>query len=179
MKTMVYRLSADGFESQHQSYHMNNMESGLNSFEKKLRFHPEHLRENIKNIYKSLLPQWKEYTNGVFVFLEKMPDKETLKFLTNHFNEKQKTEYVWWSGEISHEQYAFNPCKIWREEGFKTVKELVEKSYDEIYIPEQFLKIENIQKWTNDYRSVNHQIEEILTLNSTENEASTKRRKIR
>lgn len=178
MKTLIYRLSKNGFDSCLQDYHANALEQGLLNFKNNPNNYPEHLKDNINNSYNQVIPEWKEFTHGIFAFIGLLPEKETIRILTNHLNSKQKEEFVWWSAEIDIEQYAFDANNLWRTKGFKKIEDLVLGNYYEVFIPKQFLRVSNIQKWTNNYQSIYHQSEENLLLNFVKNEFTNKKRKI-
>lgn len=178
MKTILYRLSADGFKPYYQDHHVQGLELGLKHFNDNPNAYPEHLKSHIKNSYAEVIPEWKEFTNGIFVFAGSLPDKETVRILTNHLDAKQKANYVWWTAEIDTEQYAFEGNNLWRSPGFQKIEELVKRDFFEIFIPAQFLKVTNVQKWTQDYRSIFHQTEENLMINGIY-DSSKKKVKIR
>lgn len=163
MKTTLYRLSKDGFQSYYQEHHVVEMESGLKDFKENRHNYPQHLRYYIENNYKELMPNWGDFVHGVFAFVGSLPDKETIRLLTNHLNVHQKDEYVWWTGEIEIEEYAFEGNNLWKKTGFQKIKELVDRDFFEIYIPQQFLKVTNVQKWTQDYKKIDCQNKEIQT----------------
>lgn len=180
---MLYRLSENGFESYFQDYHAQGLEIGLKHFQDNINSYPQHLRNNISNSYNEVIPEWKEFTTGVFAFVGSLPDKETLRILTNHLDKTQRENYVWYSAEIETTQFAFDANHLWRTQGFKSIEDLVKEHYYEVFIPEQFLKVSNIQKWSQDYRSIFHQTEENLLLprfnNFTNNDLEKKKLKIR
>lgn len=164
MKTILYRLSQEGFNPYYQDYHAQGLELGLKNFKDNPHAYPEHLKNSINNSYKEVIPEWREFTTGVFAFVGSLPDKETIRILTNHLDKSQKENFVWWTAEIDTEQFAFDANNLWRSKGFKKIEELVQSHYYEVFVPEQFLKVTNVQKWSQDYRSIFHQTEENLLI---------------
>lgn len=164
MKTVLYRLSGNGFKSYYQSYHAQGLEKGLKHFQENSSHYPEHLKNSISNSYNEVIAEWREFTTGVFAFVGSLPDKETIRILTNHLDKTQRENYVWYSAEIDIDQFAFDANNLWRGQGFKSIEDLVKEHYYEVFVPEQFLKVTNIQKWSQDYRSIFHQTEENLLL---------------
>lgn len=155
-KVLLYRFSLDGFNAQYQNFHAEGLELGLNNFNSKKSNYPSHLIPSIEESYSKVLPEWKEFTTGVFAFAGSLPDKETIRMLLNHLHSSQKEEYSWWTAEIDENQYCFdvNNSNLWRSSGFSQIKDMVAKYNYEMFIPQQFLKIENIQQWGNDHRSI-------------------------
>ncbi len=179
MKTILYRLSGDGFNPYYQNHHVEGMELGLKHFKENIGMYPEHLRHHIKNGYDEVIPEWKEFTTGIFTFAGSLPDKETIRILTNHLTAKQRQEYVWWTGEIDVNQYAFEGNNLWRSTGFQKIEDLVKRDFFEIFIPEQFLKVSNIQKWSSDYRSIYHITDENLMINGIYKESNEEKKKLK
>lgn len=159
MKTVLYRFSADGFNAHYQQFHVEAMKLGLKHFQEKKQTYPIHLVPHIEESYKGLLTEWGKFTNGIFTFVGVLPDPETIRILLNHLAPQQRKNYFWWTAEIDVKQYCFdvNNSKLWKKQGFASIKDMVDKMNYEIFIPSQFLKVDNIQQWTNDYRSINHQ----------------------
>jgi hypothetical protein len=62
--------------------------------------------------------------------------------------------------------YAFDANNLWRKNGFHKIEDLLKKNCFEVFIPTQFLNVENIQKWTSDYKSIYHITEENLFFNN-------------
>lgn len=164
MKTLLYRLSGDGFLPHYQDYHVQGLELGLKHFNDNPHAYPEHLKNSINNSYNEVIPEWREFTTGVFAFVGSLPDKETIRILTNHLNKSQKENFVWNTAEIDINQFAFDANHLWRSKGFKKIEKLVKEHYYEVFIPEQFLKISNVQNWSQDYCSIFHQTAENLLL---------------
>lgn len=164
MKAILYRFSQEGFTPYYQQFHAEGMELGLKHFNEKEAHYPPHLVDNIRNTYRDIIPEWKEWTTGVFSFLGKLPSEEYLRILLNHLSKSQREEYSWWTAEIDLTMYAFdvNNGNLWKKSGFKSIQELLENGDDEIYIPKQFLKVSNIQQWGNHYLTIFPQYENIV-----------------
>jgi hypothetical protein len=155
-KVLLFRFSLDGFTPQYQQFHAEGLELGLKKFKEHPSDYPIHLIKNVEEHYSKILPEWKEFTNGVFTFAGSLPDKDTLRILLNHLHKTQKEQYSWWTAEIDENQYCFdvNNCNLWTSSGFMKIKDMIAKSNYEMFIPEQFLKVENVQQWGNDHRSI-------------------------
>lgn len=179
MKTIVYRLSGDGFSPHYQDYHAQGLEIGLKHYQENPNNYPEHLRNSISNSYAQVIPEWKEFTTGVFAFVGSLPDSETIRILTNHLDKNQKESFVWSTAELDIHQFAFDANNLWRSKGFKKIEDLVKDQYYEVFIPEQFLKLSNIQSWSQDYRSIFHNTNENLLLPTNVFSTNNKKVKIR
>lgn len=160
MKTTLYRFSADGFNPHLQNHHIEGLKIGLNNNKQKLNNYPQHLQDSINNHYADILPEWEEFSTGIFTFVNTLPDQETLRILFNHLHKTQKESFSWWTAEININQFCFevDNNRLWTKSGFSTIDKLINKGTYEIYLPSQFLKIENIQQWSNDYRSIYNNI---------------------
>lgn len=148
MKTKLYRFSLDGFVPKFQSFHVDCLEKGLVDFKNNFENYPLHLRPYIYESYKEVLKNWRDFDTGVFSFLSDLPDRKIIKLLLNHLTEEQKNLYSWWSAEISINEYCFEVGngKLWKEKGFFTIEDMINKKAYEVFIPKQYLQIQNIEK---------------------------------
>jgi hypothetical protein len=145
----IYRFSKDGFNSYYQNHHADGLELGLKKFKEKKENYPKHLLQYVEKNYSEVIPEWREFTTGVFAFAGNIPNKETTRILLNHLSPEEKKSYQWWSAEIDDEQYCFDIDNnvLWKSYGFKKVKEIIKKNSYEIFLPKQFLNIKNIQNF--------------------------------
>lgn len=150
-KIILYRFSKEGFAPIYQQYHARSIEYLSNLNKESLNQYPEHLHSHIIHSQQEILPNWHEYTNGVFAFADNFPDNKTIEHLLNHLTNEQKKSYQWWSAEISENEYCFQIYnnQLWKKNALKTIKEVIKNQETEIFIPSQFLNISNIQKVDN------------------------------
>lgn len=155
-KVLLFRFSDDGFLSKYQNYHAEGLEIGLKKFKENPEKYPIHLLSSIGKSYSDVIPEWKEFATGVFVFAGSLPDEDNIRILLNHLDKHQKEKYSWWSAEIDDTQYCFdvNNSNLWRTNGFCQIRDMIARNNQEIFIPQQFLKLENIQQWGNNYKSI-------------------------
>lgn len=147
-KIKLYRFAENGFEPTYQQYHAQGIEQLCNTNNAQLNQYPEHLRQHILNNKQQVLPDWKNYAHGLFAFVGNLPDINTIDHLLNHLNREQKLSYQWWTAEISENEYCFqvSNSQLWRKSGLCQIKDIIKKQEEEIFIPSQFLNIENIHK---------------------------------
>lgn len=163
MKTIIYRFSEKGFESKEQNFHAMGLEISLQKHKIDL-YKKNHQFTSESQYLEFVLPEWKEFTKGIFAFIGQLPSESTLRTLTNHLDRKQHESFSWWTGEIDIQNLAFDANNLWNKKGILQIEELLLQNKLEIFLPEQFMKISNIQQWSNNFNSIYHISDENLLI---------------
>lgn len=118
-KIRIVRISEDGFVSKYQHYHRKLM-------------HPS--RPLIDNV--------EELSTGVFVFVWSLPSPYYVNMLLDHMSVEQKAKCKLWVAEIDEDALCYQD-NIFEKDMLKQIKEF--GSGQDVYIPEKYLKISNIE----------------------------------